>query len=304
MIALPKWAESAINATPEKVAAFSGVWPISSVRNVMVRKYRKVEKRLCLCGQRLKPGYGICCRCIKETAKTPTQREIRKEMTRRKNGRPCKKCGVEFSSRDRSYCSAECRKAAAVPITYTKCGTCGKDVAKKNHLGSSILFCGGRCQRVYASSCQPSWKDWIAASGKARQKWYRARSRERYMRSFHRKLSLLASADYTPKKKTWRDKFNSIAQCNKHREELSVIRAPVVNQRKQGKWQRSDVAAWQCRFRSLSVIRKAKGLVTWKEKLNNIAGNQRRRMKTKSLRQRLRNLKTSRAEDVITAVSN
>lgn len=37
MIALPEWQTFSKIATPEKVAASTGVWPISSVRNVMVK---------------------------------------------------------------------------------------------------------------------------------------------------------------------------------------------------------------------------------------------------------------------------
>jgi ribosomal protein L37E len=69
----------------------------------MVARYRKVEKRLCLCGTRLKPGYGICVKCIRETAKKPE-----KESNGCRRVVQCDYCGTKFVHKYRKYCSDEC----------------------------------------------------------------------------------------------------------------------------------------------------------------------------------------------------
>jgi len=77
---------------------------------------------------------------------------------------------------------------------------------------------------------------------------------------------------------TWNVKFNTICQCNKHRQELANNSGSRIKENKKHK-------TWKGAFQYWAKIENHKGKMTWKKKLNNICSNQRTRMKERSLRQ-------------------
>jgi len=80
---------------------------------------------------------------------------------------------------------------------------------------------------------------------------------------------------------TWSTKFYTLCKCNRYRERLSKQSSACYKQKQQ--WE-----TWNAAFRYWSKSKHYKGNMTWKKKLNNIAGNQRTRMKEKLLQQRLK----------------
>jgi hypothetical protein len=233
---------------------------------------------------------GFCASCRDLGFARSALRIAEKQL---KHTKQCRGCGVEFSDRRRSYCTDECRlKYISKPIRM-QCGYCGNEIWKHRRPSEQIhkaRFCNRKCQRAYRTKLSNIARrecfDWQERSRLAKRKWKEKHSvkrrkewRRRGGRIWCDVFVALSQASYEPAFKDWRCRFNSMVACNRYRESLSVQRMQV-----KGESRKSMKSA----LRSLVKVKVLKERDKWIAKLNNIASNQRRRMKVKSLRQALK----------------
>jgi len=127
---------------------------------------------------------GRCCKCWGD------DKERNKLKAAAMLLRPCKVCGKAIGKNDKRQvvCSKECgHKGRTQEKVELSCCNCGKKVERyKSRLEfRSVFACSLECQRQYALEDNRGKRqsDWLKRSAEAKQKWKRARSRERRKRN-------------------------------------------------------------------------------------------------------------------------
>lgn len=105
----------------------------------------------CICGTRLRSGFGICFACIKETANRP------KQIKRAKQCKGCDKVILK-KCRKTKFCSSKCKSAYfESQRIQAACDNCGATlVLRRCETACKRKYCNANCQRAHQAS--GAWK--------------------------------------------------------------------------------------------------------------------------------------------------
>ena len=128
---------------------------------------------------------GRCCKCWGD------DKERNKLKAAAMLLRPCKVCGKAIGTNDKRQvvCSKECgHKGRTQEKVELSCCNCGKKVERyKSRLKfRSVFACSLECQRQYAlveNHSTASKVDWLKKSAEAKERWKKAKSRERRLKN-------------------------------------------------------------------------------------------------------------------------
>jgi hypothetical protein len=155
----------------------------------------------CGCWNKYAGGAKVCKNC---SAKRKESRRLRTAIKYL-----CRECGKPTGSRERIYCSSECRTAKSK--IAVECSYCRKQVIKtpSKIKRAKKSFCGPECQRLsMIGNGDPNY-----ASKKAKETWKKGRSARRRLDSLRYKWWRLCNRDWFTREEIdeWGRKCNSTA---------------------------------------------------------------------------------------------
>lgn len=188
----------------------------------------------------------------------------------------CRQCGKPTGSRDKIYCSAECR--VAKNRILVKCAYCKAEIVKPacQVRRSKRLFCNPECQRLsMVGGGDPQY-----ASKKAKHAWKRRSSAERRLSSEKYKWWRLCNKTIPRHEKQDPWKKRAAAACASLRNRPNCVNRCQIK-KISGSWDESftnEVEKLRSRVRWVS-------LSPWSKKCNNTLSNMSKRRRKKNERQ-------------------
>lgn len=210
----------------------------------------------------------------------PCSRTIRSEEERTSQchncGKPCYNRGYKVV-----HCSNTCKlqtdKKKSVLVTEP-CVVCGTLVTKKRYLANPVksTCCSNACQKQWSIVAnrgpgQTANIDWVARSKKAKAKYYKKASRERFAKSEYKKWLRIASKYLVNNEQTpWERRCTSASNLLSHRMNPSSRRKAFSENTD---WQKSTREA----IKKINAKSKRSMKCKWTKKATAISGTLRRR---------------------------
>lgn len=128
----------------------------------------------CICGTRLRSGFGICFACIKETANRP------KQIKRAKQCKGCDKVILK-KCRKTKFCSSKCKSAYfESQRIQAACDNCGATlVLRRCETACKRKYCNADCRRAHQGSGAWLSQEASIKKGRLRKKAFNARRSSR-----------------------------------------------------------------------------------------------------------------------------
>lgn len=223
---------------------------------------------------------------------------LSREEYERRASRTCKNCGKrlgELGVKDqrRLTCSARCGHDSRMKEkVVVLCLVCEKEVARYRHLVERFggACCSRQCQRTWAGRSVAKWHLRLPVLYFCECGELSKNQQCRKCSRWERRLQTVAGQALKRfRPRSWNEVFNSMVGF--HSKRVSTPRPEPKEQEGPRKWW---IALKTAEKRSLASM-------TWRQKLSNMAGNQRQRMQRKSRAKDLKECDAHKTEDATTA---
>lgn len=218
----------------------------------------------------------------------------------------CEQCGCDFIAKQCSvrFCSRSCANESRTKHKERQCLNCGKMhipllVSRSDYAGKhkfSNMFCSRKCSGKYKtwasdrkSKCRSCGK---ATGNKSVTKCATCPNRLCFDQ-WDRVLDVFVSRDYRHMDKTWDVKLNSMINTNRHREAISCTSKVASKKTRKRRNRTAWVDKWneacsEMILKHTALEQKTTTADPWRKTLYNWQTNQRKRMRIKKEKSRLK----------------